>query len=276
MNSDKTKLLIAVIILILAIILRVFFYDNRKTNELEINDNNKTENKEENEDEDIIEEEVKEEINDNIKYYMIDNHLVFSIEGNNLNYLSYDDLLKVKLNIYADGKYDGKYYIRMLPNGLKVFDDNNNIINYDEKYLIGSNKEILVSEFNVEEVSSNEYVIADNFFISEGITTGFDNNVSTFIKYKEDYNNDGVFEYIYSLSNVIIDGIVYSYLFTYYNNEYKIINSSKDYKLLLVGILDINDDNQFDIVVSKFKDSSIYYEIYTNNNMIFSKFSVSD
>ena len=58
---------------------------------------------------------------------------------------------KSKFNIYSDGNYFGKYYIRNLPTGLKIIDDSNNFIKNDG-YLIGdtSNDSIRVSKINVE------------------------------------------------------------------------------------------------------------------------------
>lgn len=255
MNKDKIKIIIGVAILLIAIVLRLVLYSNNTSDE----------------DKDTS----------SIDYFVIDNYLVFSKDGNKINYLSFDnkEILTNKFNIYLDGNYNGKYYVRKLPSGLKLLDANNNFIDYNDEYVIGSNNNILVSKLNIESTTSYEYEIANKVLKSENIDVSFDKSSSSFIKYRADFNNDGADEYIYSLSNAFSDSSVsYSFLFTYSNNKYNIIDSDistnlNGYDLSIIGILDVNEDNQLDIVISKIKFSGNdeCHEIYKNNDMKFKR-----
>ena len=99
MNKDKLKIFIGCFVLLLAIVLRIVLYDNNSS------DNNDNSDK-------------------NIRYVMIDSYVMLSINNNRINFSDYDneDVLKSKFNIYSDGNYFGKYYIRNLPTGLKIID----------------------------------------------------------------------------------------------------------------------------------------------------------
>lgn len=257
MNKDKLKIFIGCFVLLLAIVLRIVLYDNNSS------DNNDNSDK-------------------NIRYVMIDSYVMLSINNNRINFSDYDneDVLKSKFNIYSDGNYFGKYYIRNLPTGLKIIDGSNNFIKNDG-YLIGdtSNDSIRVSKINVEDAMISDYIFANDVLKDAGVSIGFNSSNSSFVKYRADYNNDGYDEYIYSISNMFSsDSVGYSILFTVIDNEYKIIskdvdNSSDGYEISIVGILDINNDNQLDIVVakSKFGHDIECYEIYKSDNMKFKK-----
>ncbi len=255
MSKDKLKIFIGCFILLVAIILRLVLYNgnsNQNNSEIEI------------------------------KYFFIDNYVTFSYTNNKINYLNFNDenILKNKFNIYLNGNYFGNYYLRKLPSGLKLLDDNNNFVNYDG-YLIGSNFEdaIKVAKLNIENNFMDAQSLANSIFGLENISARYSSETSSFIRYKADFNNDGHDEYLYLLSsNALSSSTDYSILFTYENNEYKMIskeidNTTDAYKLSIVGILDINNDNQLDIVVakSKFGHDIECYEIYKSDNMKFKK-----
>ena len=117
----------------------------------------------------------------NIRYVMIDSYVMLSINNNRINFSDYDneDVLKSKFNIYSDGNYFGKYYIRNLPTGLKIIDDSNNFIKNDG-YLIGdtSNDSIRVSKINVEDAMISDYIFANDVLKDAGVSIGFNSSNS--------------------------------------------------------------------------------------------------
>ncbi len=254
MDKNKVKIIIGCIVLVIAIILRLVLYSDNS------NENNDS----------FVE----------TKYFFIDNYVAFSYKNNSIKYLSYEDegILKNKFNVYSDGNYLGNYYVRKIPSGLKLVDDNNNFIDYNG-YLIGSSyyDSIRVSNIITDTNILGANSIANGILKQENISATYDFETTNFIRYSVDINNDGLNEYIYLLSSKpLTSDIEYSILFTYENNEYNVIskeinNSSTGYQLTIVGLLDINNDNQLDIVVakSKFSHDIECYEIYKSNNMKF-------
>lgn len=253
MDKNKIKIILGCLILVAAIILRLVLYSNNSTQ-----DDSKS----------------------NIKYFFIDNYVAFSYKNNGIKYLSYEDgeILKNKFNVYSDGNYLGNYYVRKLSSGLKLLDDNNDFINYDG-YLVGSSyyDSTRVSKLNIDSNILDASSYANDILKQEGIFTSYDTQTSSFLRYSADFNGDGLDEYIYILSsNPLTNDTGYSIMFTRKNNEYKVISKEIDkinegYQLTIVGILDINNDNQLDIVVakSKFGHDIECYEIYKSNNMNF-------
>lgn len=254
MDKNKIKIIIGCVVLIIAIILRLVLYSGSSSQ------NN----------EDFTE----------TKYFFVDNYVAFSYKNNSIKYLSYDDegILKNKFNVYSDGNYLGNYYVRKMPSGLKLVDDNNNFVDYSG-YLIGSSYydstrvSNIITDTNILGASS----IANNILKQENISTTYSVETTNFIRYSVDINNDGLNEYIYLLSSKpLMSDIEYSILFTYENDEYNVISkevntSSAGYQLTIVGLLDINNDSQLDMVIakSKFGHDIECYEIYKSNNKNF-------
>ena len=83
MDKDKVKILIGVIILVVAIILRLFL-DNKTPDKLS-----------------------------NEKYIVFDNYLTITVFNDTVREVNAipGELLKTKFNIFVNGKYFGKYYL---------------------------------------------------------------------------------------------------------------------------------------------------------------------
>lgn len=252
MDKDKVKILIGVIILVVAIILRLFL-DNKTPDKLP-----------------------------NEKYIVFDNYLTITVFNDTVREVNAipGELLKTKFNIFVNGKYFGKYYFRNVDSGIKLLDDNSSSIKYNGNIVANNfDSQIRVSNLEIERTSSADYDIANKILSDEGISTVFNGSNANYIKYKADFNGDGNYEYIYSLSNMLRDVKEgYSFIFTYNNNKYNIIAKDIDvgqegYELSISNILDINGDNTLDIVLAKSKYGNLTecYEIYKSNNMVFKK-----
>lgn len=252
MDKDKTKILIGVIILIVAIIFRLFL-DSKTPDKLS-----------------------------DEKYIVFDDYLTITVFNDTVREVNSlpGDLLKTKFNIFVDGKYFGKYYLRNLDDSVKLLDDNSNSIKYNGNIVANNfDSQMKVSKLEIENTSSADYDIANKILSDEGISTNFNGSNANYIKYKADFNGDGNYEYIYSLSNMLRDVKEgYSFIFTYSNNKYNIIVKDTDigqegYELSISNILDINNDNNLDIVLAKSKYGNLTecYEIYKSNNMTFKK-----
>ena len=252
MDKDKVKILIGVIILIVAIIFRLFL-DNKTP--------------------DILSDK---------KYIIFDDYLTIIVFNDTVREVGTipGELLKTKFNIFVNGKYFGKYYFRNVDSGIKLLDDNSSSIKYNGNIVANNfDSQMKISELEIENTSSADYDIANKILSDEGISTAFNGSNANYIKYKADFNGDGNYEYIYSLSNMLRDVKEgYSFIFTYNNNKYNIIAKDIDvgregYELSISNILDINGDNMLDIVLakSKYGNSTECYEIYKSNNMVFKK-----
>ena len=164
MDKDKVKILIGVIILVVAIILRLFL-DNKTPDKLP-----------------------------NEKYIVFDNYLTITVFNDTVREVSAipGDLLKTKFNIFVDGTYIGKYYLRNLDAGVKLLDDESNNIKYNGN-LVANNfdSQIRVSNLEIERTSSADYDIANKILSDEGISTAFNGSNANYIKYKADFNGDG-------------------------------------------------------------------------------------
>lgn len=252
MDKDKTGILIGVIILIVAIIFRLFL-DSKTPDKLS-----------------------------NEKYIVFDDYLTITVFNDTVREVNVipGDLLKTKFNVFVDDKFFGKYYLRNLDDGIKLLDDNSNSIKYNGNIVANNfDSQMKVSKLEIENTSSADYDIANKILSDEGISTNFNGSNANYIKYKADFNGDGNYEYIYSLSNMLRDVKEgYSFIFTYNNNKYNIIAKDIDvgqegYELSISNILDINSDDMLDIVLakSKYGNSTECYEIYKSNNMTFKK-----
>ena len=209
--------------------------------------------------------------------YLGNNTKVISIGSKIFKYNKNKKVLLKKVNVYRNNELiDGYLKSRNLDNEKELYlvsSDNKNI---DIKDLIASGKLIKIDV----KLPSNESDSIDESSIKE-INDIFDidlksENVSIYKKIVHDIDNDSIDEQIIFISFVLND-ISSDKIIIKDNNIIKIIDYDYDYENLmkepqkvydLVGIIDFNNDKNYEVVVSRINGDSqpTYYDIYSYEN----------
>lgn len=162
-----------------------------------------------------------------------------------------------KFKIYLDGIYKDDYYV-WHDDKWYIFDDNKQPINYSEKFLgVVANYNIKVKEFMPKEVEDSEVIYS--FLSKKGISSSTELTVKTQTTF--DIDDDNNQEKIYIVSNAFaIDFYpdeVFSYVFMEKNKKlYEIYgfkeknNYNNGTKPYINSILDVDDDGQYEIIVT--------------------------
>ena len=222
MKDKKTKIaLIVLLIIVFAIIIYLMFHDKF----------NKTNN----------------------QYLIINYYLILQKDGDKWNQIEKfnEDVLKQKYTIYGDTKKEN----------LKLQYNNNKLYYFDKNYkedkvknmrAATSNFEIKLTDYEIlpADESDEEYTNEALNIMQAGPIDRYTTN-----KYIGDFNNNGKEETLYVTSNYVFDIVnypMYSILFTVDNQDnVKIIDSSKDSMLTIEDIMDLDNDGEYEVIVSK-------------------------
>lgn len=215
---------------------------------------------------------------------IIDNNAIFKEQGNNKwKNISFNKITNYnwkKYNTYIDNSYYGKYY---LYNNEKwyLFKDKTKAVNYDGNLLaLGGNIKYKVVNFTTYDIEDYTYVkkVLNDNEISEKVFLTSDSLISI------DINNDGIKESIYTISNKFStendSDIQFSFVFMVKNNKiiylYKNIEKNQDNiyvgcKPYINSILDINEDNKYEIILScsYYSNNGIEHKMYKYENQEF-------
>ena len=178
--------------------------------------------------------------------------------------LSYDDINWKKFDIYSDNQMVGNYYL-WYSDGWYVFDENKNAVTIDGDLLgIDSNVDISVSDFNTIEIDDYSYV----YDVLKESNLPTDSKYTFTKKVIFDFDNDGVEEEFYLISNVFpVDfdpDKVFSIAFMVKNEKiytiYKDINDNIGFNGCLpyiTSFIDADDDSKYEIILSCDKYSTL-------------------
>ena len=205
-----------------------------------------------------------------------------SVKDNNLIITTDDEKVK-KQNAYI-------YYNNYVIEGYILTEDegsssyNNNLHAYDmkDRYLTFDSTLIAYTkDLNIKFISTKNELLDDleeleNYFVEDEIDiSNFE--IDYIIKSTFDVNKDGKNEYIYSLG-LIDDTQYYSLIIMKKDNKYYLIDEydsnyeySEGTKLELVCILDYNNDNNYEYIVSKVDEEQNTFSFYNFNNYKFNK-----
>lgn len=163
-----------------------------------------------------------------------------------------------KYNVYSNNLKQGVYTL-WHDDKWYVFDDSKNAVNVDGDFLaIDSNFEIKVSNFNIQniDVDDNIYTVLSN----NGLNTS--SMFTSKYKVNFDFDNDGLEEDFYVISNVFSMDFNPSKLFSIvfmvkdkkiyylYNDIIENKNNFSGCKPYINSILDVDDDNKYEILLS--------------------------
>lgn len=169
-----------------------------------------------------------------------------------------DDISWLDYKVFLDNKELGNYYLWNDGNEWYIFDSNKNAVNKEGSIIaFRSNYDIKVKDFTTEEIRN--YYHVDKVLEENDLSTSSKYTVSTEISI--DIDSDGSKETLYFISNAFpLDfnpSKVFTFVFMVKNSEiypiYKEIaqnNSVNGCKPYLSAIMDIDEDNTYELVVS--------------------------
>ena len=184
------------------------------------------------------------------------------------------DLSWKKFNVYNDNKKVGNYYLWRDEDRWYAFDDKKNAIPMSgEFFAYDANYDIDVSDFTEEEITDRTYV---NQVLEENDLSP-SSKTSTEYMIRFDYDNDGVEEEFYLISNVFALDFTpetsFSIVFMVKNDQvyyiYKDISTNRIYNGCMpyfTTFLDSDDDGNYEFVLScaRYSVSGVVKMLYKN------------
>lgn len=191
------------------------------------------------------------------------------------NVSNYKNLNWEKYNIYLNNVKTGNYY---LVNDSKwyAFDDKKNAVMLDGDLLAyKSNHNIDVSSFNTSEIDDYSYVNS----VLESNSLSKDSEYTALYKVVIDFDNDGLDEDFYLITNVFPMGFtpdkIFSIVFMVKDNEiypmYTNISTNTGFngcKPYFSSFIDVNDDSKSEVILScaKYSTSNVSRMLYEFKN----------
>lgn len=195
-----------------------------------------------------------------------------------MNITKYTTIKKLdwkKFNIYLDNKEFGEYYL-WHDDKWYAFDDKKNAVKLDGELLAyNSNHEIKINEFSQSEISDRSYI---NFVLEDNDISPSSQTTSEYVV-NYDYDNDGVEEQFYVISNVFAMDFdpetSFSIVFMVKNDEiyyiYNDISKNKTYNgcmPYITSFLDVDEDNTDELILScaRYSVSGVVKMLYKLEN----------
>lgn len=196
-----------------------------------------------------------------IDLIVLDNNVILKKENNKWSSIKQESELKKynwnMLHIFVDNKYLGKYNI-YFNEKFYLFDKDRNAVNYNGDLIAFSNNSYKLVNFTTSDITNNYYVdkiLSDYKLDNTSLTSQYYIDL--------DIDNDNINEQIFVVSNKFpIDNVTqntyFSFIFLVDKKEiimiYKNIEQTDDSysgcKPYINNILDINDDNKYEIILN--------------------------
>lgn len=193
---------------------------------------------------------------------VLDNNVILKKENRKwISIKEVDDLKKYNWNMlytFVDNQYLGKYNI-YFNEELYLFDKDKNAVNYNGNLIAFSNSKYKLVDFTTNNITNDYYI--DKVLNENDLNN---NSLLTSEYYIElDIDNDSVNEQLFVISNKfpiddIVDNKYFSFVFLVDNEKtimlYKNIEKTEDSysgcKPYIKSILDIDNDNQYEIILN--------------------------
>lgn len=180
-------------------------------------------------------------------------------------------------NVYIDSNYKGKYDIELVNETYYFYDKNINKVNYSgDLFAYSGDANIIINnDYNTSQIGLDDIKYVNKFIneLKNEKISLFD--LTTNKKIEFDIDNDKKDEQIYILSNFGCDNCqnsnYFSLVFIVDNNKASLLSKSyseNDYYGInfydLAYIIDINNDNNYEIILSKstFGNNKTYHELF--------------
>lgn len=210
-------------------------------------------------------------------YLVINNSAVFKYNKNKWDKVdNKDSITGNKYYTYVDNEYYGITRLQYYNDKTYVYNKNNKAVFYDEYFLAYSGKKkIIPVKYDTLSFDDNDYRILNNY-LNELKISNYD-DILYANKYQLDFDNDGIIETLYNVSNAFTDSIpseIFSLLFINDNGVSKAIHNfiyhdkiSDVKNVILYSIIDIDSDGKYDIVTdeSSFGSNNQCYNLYNYN-----------
>lgn len=214
---------------------------------------------------------------------IIDNDAVFRKVGSRWIKLDksedLDSISWNKFNIYTDTKYFGKYYI-VNQDKWYLFDNDNNAVNYEGSF-IGIDTDHNYKVINIIQNDITDYSYVEKALSENEINTDIELSSSNVISL--DIDNNGKNEYIYTITNRFSEkkenekyfGLIFmvknNRIYPIYKNSSKEDDIYDGCKPYVNSILDIDQDNKYEVIVScaYYSNSGVEERLYKFDNANF-------
>ena len=164
-----------------------------------------------------------------------------------------------KFLVYSNNEKVGEYSL-WHDDKWYVFDDDRNSVKFDGDLLaISSNFDVKVLPFQLEQLNNNDMKYVYSVLQKNGLSV--DNKFTSLGKVRVDFDNDGVVENFYVMSNVFatdfIPKMIFSIVFMIKDDSiyyiYNDISQNRSYngcKPYFNSFIDVNNDNKYEFILS--------------------------
>lgn len=222
------------------------------------------------------------DINKKNLYLIVDQSSVWEYQKTkwvNISILNYEQYNWQKCNYYEEGKMLGNNYLVYTNNKWYVFDSNKDAIIQNNTFLaVGGNKKATVKNTNQLPTDKSDEIIIQQV-LRENSITDYENYV-TRSKVITDLDNDNEEETLYILSNMFPTDFsptkVYNIVFVkdrdsiiyVYKDIDDLANMYNNCKVYLNNILDVNEDNKYEIIIGcgYYSTNGVENNMYTLKN----------
>ena len=160
-------------------------------------------------------------------------------------------------DLYSSGEYYGDYTIKINNKKLYAFDTKYNSLQYKDSIMaINSNYDINVYFFGYSEVTDE-----DRNILSGVINNNYSNNIK---KISIDVNDNEKDEYFYIVDYFVENEVTFTEIY-YYDGKLRDIVTNNGSRYLIYDIayiIDINDDDKYEVVVSNSYFNTMTYKVY--------------
>lgn len=160
-------------------------------------------------------------------------------------------------DLYSADEYYGDYTIKINNKRLYAFDNKYNSLQYNNSVMaINSNYDIDVYFFGYSEITDT-----DKNILSDVINNNYANNIK---KISIDVNDNDKDEHFYVVDYIVENEVAFTEIY-YYDGKLREVVTNEGARYLIYDIayiLDINDDDKYEIVISSNYFNTTTYKVY--------------